>query len=76
MNPLKLSLVISALLGLTIVNNAVAGEIKPSDLPKVVASGFSNDHPNTTITNVIKEMHFGMTLYDIKFQISDKHEQA
>lgn len=77
MNILKLSLVFSTLLGLTIAaNNTVAGEIKLSDLPKVVASGFSNDHPKTTITSVIKEMHFGMTLYEIKFQTAGKHEQA
>ena len=77
MNLLKLSLVISSVLGLTVAaNNVVADEIKPSDLPKIVASGFNNDHPKTTIINVIQEIHFGMTLYEIKFQSAGKHEQA
>ncbi len=53
----------------------LATNIKKTEVPSAVFQGLKKDHPEANNIRVTKQTHFGMTLYEIKFELrGQRHE--
>jgi len=72
-NTITVSLFFLFILPVVTVN---AAKIDIADVPWRVLKGLKNEHPGAKNIQVDKERHFGLTLYEVKFNIDDKQHET